>query len=435
MADKSLLIVTTSFPRQRGDSLSPFLGEFCRNLSEKGWHVTALAPHAPDLADREDWDGITVRRFRYLPERLEDLGYSGGIMPNLKKNPFNLFKIPFYIQGMYREALRLAVEEEFALVNFHWLFPSSFWLRQFVRSSRVPVVLTGHGTDIILASSKEPFRFFSARAFASATAITVNSEYMKARLFAESGTKIHVIPMGVDTEKFQREGNRPSQSKTIVYVGRLIRQKGIHLLIEAFGEIVKSIPDARLEVIGYGPGKAEILSMIARRNLEKNVILVDAIRHDQLPEIYRRSRILVLPSLIPEGLGMTPAEAGLCGVPAVTFGLGGTAEIIQDGRTGIVAEQSAAGLQSALMRLMQDDALADSMGDNARAFLREKVGWPSIASRFNALFSEVIANHHPTGNLSRRGSRIALVAIAITTLAYVTKLFYDRFERILSLFG
>jgi len=434
MPNKSLLVVSTSFPLKPGDSLSPFIWEFCQRLSALGWQVTALVPHAPGLADKEDWEGISVRRFRYLPERLEDLGYSGGIMPNIGKNPFKLLKIPFYIHGMYREALRLTIEEDISLVNFHWLFPSSFWLGQFVRSSRVPVVLTGHGTDIRLASSQTFFRYFANRAFKRAAAVTVNSEYMKGILGAKmTPDKINVIPMGVDTEKFRPTGNRPSQSKTIVYVGRLISQKGINLLIDTFAGIVKKIPDARLEIIGYGPEKGIILEAISRNSMISSVFLVDAVPHDSLPEIYRRARILVLPSLIPEGLGMTPAEAGLCGVPTVTFGLGGTKEIIQDGRTGIIAEQSADGLYEALIRLMEDDGLADSMGRNAVEFLREKIGWHGVTARFDSLFSGIIAN---SGKSKSGGSHASLAAggvVVLITLVYVVKLFFDRFERLMSL--
>ncbi|OGC96538.1 MAG: hypothetical protein A2W25_02580 [candidate division Zixibacteria bacterium RBG_16_53_22] len=435
MSNKSLLVVSTSFPLKPGDSLSPFIWEFCQRLSALGWRVTALVPHAPGLVDKEDWGGISVRRFRYLPERLENLGYSGGIMPNIGKNPLNLLKIPFYIHGMYREALRLTVEEDIDLVNFHWLFPSSFWLGQFVRSSRIPVVLTGHGTDIRLASAQPFFKYFANRAFKKAAAVTVNSEYMKGILGAKMAPdKIYVIPMGVDTEKFRPSGSRPSQSKTIVYVGRLISQKGINLLIDAFGEIVKKIPDARLEIIGYGPEKANILDSISRKGVAERVFLVDAVPHDGLAEIYRRARILALPSLIPEGLGMTPAEAGLCGVPTVTFGLGGTREIIQDGRTGIIAEQSAKGLYSALIRLMEDDALADLMGGNAAEFLREKIGWHAVAARFDSLFSEAVSSSGSRNGISGAASKVAIGAILIITLTYVVKLFLDRFERLMGLF-
>jgi len=392
MPDKSLLVVSTSFPLKPGDSLSPFIWEYCRYLAASGWRVTALVPHASGLAQKEVWDNIIVRRFRYLPDRLEDVGYRGGIMPNIKKNPLKLFKIPFYILGMYREALRLTRKENFSLVNFHWFFPSAFWLKRFMRKAGVPVVLTGHGTDIRLASSHPIFRYFAKRAFAKASAVTVNSEFMKDLLGPVSEQdKIHVIPMGVDTEKFQPLDIRPSQSKTIVYVGRLIAQKGIHLLIDAFAEVVTKLPSARLEIIGYGPEKEHILDVISRKKISEKVILIEAVAHDDLPNIYRKARALVLPSLIPEGLGMTPAEAGLCGIPTVTFGIGGTREIIHDGRTGIIAEQSIDGLSAALIRLLENDEIADSMGKNAREFLQEKMGWRSIASQFDTLFNNIIS--------------------------------------------
>lgn len=429
---KKLLVVSTSFPQKPGDGLSPFILELCQNLAGRGWPVTALVPHAAGLADSEIWGNVTVRRFRYLPDRFEDLGYSGGILPNVESKPWKLVKVPFFVLAMYREALRLTTDEGFDVVCFQWFYPAAFWLGQFKRSTGASVILTGHGTDIHLAAKNPPFRFFAGRAFKRVSAITVNSEYMKSLLpQAMLPKRTAVIPMGVDTGKFTPAGNRPSQSKTIIYVGRLIRQKGINLLIEAFADVAAAVPDARLEIIGYGPEREAILQMMQSRGIGKNVTLIDMVPHDSLPDIYRRARVLVLPSLIPEGLGMTPAEAGLCGVPAVTFGLGGTGEIVIDGRTGIIPELSAVGLRDALLRIMQDDALADRLGDGAREFLPGKIGWESIAEKFDALFSEAAAEAAPLGR--GRASTLATGIIIMATVLYVAKLLFDRFERLMSL--
>jgi glycosyltransferase involved in cell wall biosynthesis len=436
MVAKKLLVVSTSFPLIPGDSLSPFMLEFCNHLIGLGWEVKALVPHRKGLPETESWGSLAIHRFRYMPEKYEDLGYSGGIMPNIRRNPLKIFKLPFYVFAMYREALRLAVSEGYNLVNFHWLFPASFWLGQFARSSRVPAVLTGHGTDILLAS-KGVFKFFADRAFKYASGVTVNSEYMKNILRHNRLPEIaEVIPMGVDIEKFAPAGNSPSQSKTIVYIGRLIEQKGVSLLVEAFFELVKKIPDARLEIIGYGPEKENINCLIKSSGLSPNIRLVDAVPHDELPQIYRNARILALPALIPEGLGLTPIEAGLCGVPTVTFGLGGTSEIVLNGQTGIVAEPSSKGLYEALMRLMQDDELTDNLGANARAFLMKKIGWHTVAEKFDRLFTAIIEKKSGTANfgISKKSAIISSAMIVAVTAAYIIKLFIDRFERLLGLF-
>jgi glycosyltransferase involved in cell wall biosynthesis len=432
---KKLLVVSTSFPMKQGDGLSPFILEFCLHLSRLGWDVTALVPHHKGLKDRELWDGVTVRRFRYLPESLEDVGYSGGIMPNIKKRPWRVLKMPPYVYSMYREALKIAVDEKFDLVSFQWLFPASFWLRSFIRSSGLPVVLTGHGTDIHLAT-KGIFKKFANRALKKADALTVNSNYMKSILKDNIlPPRAEVIYVGSDSVKFYPGPTKPSESKTILYVGRLIKQKGIDLLVEAFVEIVKQVPDAKLEIIGYGPEKESIQAILRSNNLEKSVTMVDAVPHDALPQIYGRSRVLLLPALIPEGLGMTPAEAGLCGVPTLTFGLGGTKEIVINGKTGLIVEPTREALRGGLLKLLTDDALVDELGRNAREFLLDVISWPQIAQKFDKLFCDVVEDHKSKIKPPMTGATgwIAALLIFSITFGYIIKTFIDRFERIVSL--
>jgi glycosyltransferase involved in cell wall biosynthesis len=434
MDNKKLLVVSTSFPMQKGDGLSPFIYEFCYNLSKSGWDVTALVPHHKGLADREVWEGVKVRRFRYLPESLEDVGYSGGIMPNIKKHPRRIIKLPFYIYAMYREALNITVEEKIDLVSFQWLFPASFWLNRLMRVSGLPVVMTGHGTDIHLAT-KGIFKRFADRALKKADALTINSEYMKTLLRNNAlPPRVEVIHIGVDDAKFSPGQNRPSDSRTILYVGRLIKQKGIDLLLNAFVDTIRQVPDARLEIIGYGPEKANIQTIVRTNHLDESVMIIDTVPHDELAQVYRRARVLVLPSLIPEGLGMTPAEAGLCGVPTITFGLGGTKEIVLNGHTGIVVEPNSGALRDGLLRMLTDNHLADELGRNARTFLLDVISWPKIASRFDSLFREIISIHEKKRSPAAISGFITAVIIIIVTLGYIIKTFMDRFERIVSLF-
>jgi phosphatidylinositol alpha-1,6-mannosyltransferase len=195
--------------------------------------------------------------------------------------------------------------------------------------------------------------------------------------------------MGVDADKFSPEGHRPSNSKTALYVGRLIKQKGIDVLFQAFIDVVREIPEARLDIIGYGPERENIRKLVIAHRLEKSVSIIDMVPHDRLPGIYRRARVLLLPSLIPEGLGMTPAEAGLCGVPTITFGLGGTKEIVLDEETGLIVKPSKEALTRAMIRVLTDDALADSLGANSRRFLTGKIGWQGVAEQFNKLFMDI----------------------------------------------
>ncbi len=384
-----ILIVTTSFPLKPGDGLSPFVWEYCRHIRDKGWRVRVLAPHHRGLKKSEEWDGINISRFQYLPERFEDMAYSGGLIPGLKKKPWKIFKMPFYIYSAYSSALRIASRENIEIVNFHWLFPAGFWVSRFVKKTGMPVVFTGHGTDIHLAM-KFPFSFFARRALKRSAAVTVNSVYIKSLLDKDHlPEKVEIIPMGVDTSLFFPGQDKPSAYNKVIFVGRLIRQKGINLLIDAFAALRKEFPDAILEIIGYGPEKEYIRTFIRERNLGGCVILTPPVNHAELAEKYRNSRLLAMPSLVPEGFGMTAAEAAACGRPTITFGLGGTSELVIHDRTGIVTEQNASALADGFKRLFENGDLADELGAAARRRIEENFSWGIISGRFDSLFKSI----------------------------------------------
>jgi glycosyltransferase involved in cell wall biosynthesis len=386
-----ILVVTTSFPLKPGDSLSPFLWAFCSRLRKLGWEVTVVVPHHKGVKPEETWDGIRIKRFKYLPENMENMAYSGGLLPGLKKNPLKIFKIPFFVYSMYRETLETVSEEQFDLVNFHWLFPAAFWAKRFSRKSRVPMVFTGHGTDIHLAT-KSPFNKFAESALAISRGLTLNSEYMRDILKElPLPPNIAVIPMGTDVEKFRPGGNEASESEKILYIGRLIKQKGVDILLEAYKKARDSFSGATMEIIGYGPEKESLINYARTLGISENVKFSDAVSHEMLIEKYRSARLLALPSLVGEGFGMTVAEAAACGIPTITFGLGGTGELVVNNETGMIVDQNAESLGEGMIRLFSDDELTDRLGRNARERIEHYYSWDIISEKFDAFFKKVIS--------------------------------------------
>lgn len=359
-------------------------------MMSRGWDVTALVPHHRGLKVDEIWDGIRVTRFKYLPEPYENLAYSAGIMPGVKKKPWKALKVLPFIYSMYHATLDITKKGDFDLVNFHWLFPAGFWIKRFARKRRLPVVLTGHGTDIHLAL-KRPFDSFARKALKNSAALTLNSEYMRSVLNElPLPDRTEIIPMGVDTERFSPGEKAPSHSKKILFVGRVIRQKGIEELTSAFSSIAEKVPGSRLEIIGHGPESEKLVEQLSRLDAEDSVIITDPIPHADLAEKYRGARALVLPSLIPEGLGMTAVEAGACGVPTITFGLGGTREFVINEETGLVVDKRVRSLAAGIERILTDGDLADRLGNNARKKVVESYGWAEISRRFDALYRSLI---------------------------------------------
>ena len=385
-----ILVVSTSFPLTPGDSLSPFIWEYCVGLRNLGWEVTVVVPHHKGTPLNENWEGIDINRFKYLPEFLETLAYSGGLFPKVKKNPVIAFMLPFFIYSMYRGALGAIRKERFDIVNIQWLIPGCFWARRLFRKTGSRIVFTGHGTDIQI-SGKFPFNRFVKSALGSAAGLTVNSNYMKGLLEGfPMPKKSAIIPMGVDTGRFCPGGAGPADSNKILFIGRLIKQKGVDILLRAFDSLKMAFPKAELEIIGYGPEKEPLFVEIERLNLGGKVIFSDPVPHEKLPDKYREARLLAMPSTIGEGFGITVAEAAACGVPTVTFGMGGTAELVLDGETGVITKPDAESLAEGMGRLFADDNLTSKLGESARQRIADNYGWENISGRFDNFLKSIV---------------------------------------------
>jgi glycogen(starch) synthase len=386
-----ILVISTSFPLTLGDSLSPFMWEYCRRLKNMGWGVAVIVPHHRGIRIRDSWEGIEIRRFRYLPEKFETLAYSGGLLPGVKKNPLIALLLPMFIGSMYKEAIAALRREQFDIVNIHWLFPAAFWAARLHKKTGSRIVFTGHGTDIRI-SRKFPFTQFAESALKISSGLTVNSEYMKSLLkgFSIPANSV-VIPMGVDTEKFNPGDKSCCDSRKVLFIGRLIRQKGADILLKAFALLTESYPDAELEIIGHGPEKERLIEISGRLNIGGKVIFSESVPHGELPAKYREARLLASPSLIGEGFGMTVAEAASCGVPSVTFGLGGTSELVRGGATGLIVEPNAEALANGFKKLFSENDLTRLLGENARNRIWENYSWDIISRKFDRYFRDLIS--------------------------------------------
>lgn len=161
------------------------------------------------------------------------------------------------------------------------------------------------------------------------------------------------------------------------YVGRLGREKNLHLIAEAYRRLRATHPDAHLIVIGDGPYRRELEQMLAGLP----VIFTGFLAGDELPRAIASVDVKLFPSTT-DTWGNAPLEAQASGVPVVVSDIGGPAELMRDGVTGFkVVGRDVRGLQDAMTALM-DPELRARMGRNARAF--------AVANRVDAPFTAIL---------------------------------------------
>jgi glycosyltransferase involved in cell wall biosynthesis len=192
---------------------------------------------------------------------------------------------------------------------------------------------------------------------------------------------------GEDSDLIERR--LASRPRTILFLARLLRQKGVHETLAAFARLDRSVHDVRLVVAGDGPELEPARRFVAERGLAK-VEFPGDVRGDAKRALLREASLLCLPSQHGEGLPNSLVEAMAFGLPVVTTPVGGIADFFQDGVHGFaVAGGDPAGIAAALARLLDDDALYRRVALHNHAFARERFLASQAAGRLEAIYRSV----------------------------------------------
>jgi len=192
-----------------------------------------------------------------------------------------------------------------------------------------------------------------------------------------AGNKIAVKYIGVSPARFLPGDTLISKRpRRVVFVGRLVEKKGCQYLIQAMAEVQKQISDAEILIIGDGPLRHELENMASQ--LAVKVTFGGALPAAGVMQALNSSRLLCLPSVVAangdaEGFGLVLLEAQACGIPVVTSALGGAAEGISEGVTGLsFRERDVEMLAKILVETLADNARLSEMARHCREFVSSK---------------------------------------------------------------
>jgi phosphatidylinositol alpha-1,6-mannosyltransferase len=274
----------------------------------------------------------------------------------------------------------------------------------------VPVVILAHGSDVLHKGFlyQRAIRWVLRRADAIAANSRQTRRFMTDAGF--DGDRIEVIYPGVRVEDFTRapdpnlgEAGLTVGRKVILTVGRLIRRKGVLPFVEqAMPELVKRHPDvlylvvgddARQSLVHHERLRDRVVERVAALGLGSHVRLLGSVSDAELLDLYRRSRVFVLPCLdVPgdvEGFGIVFSEAALAGLPSVATRVGGIPEAIVDGVTGVLtAPGDYAAMVGAIDGLLTDESRRRRLAEAGRDRARRELAWPVIAGQYVALLEK-----------------------------------------------
>ena len=230
------------------------------------------------------------------------------------------------------------------------------------------VIVSFHGWDTLVEKKIERspllrWSFLKVYGYASNTLVLSQGfkEWLVSVGFPERN--VHLFTTMFDGDEFSREkAERQGMGIHILFLSRLVREKGIYELLEAFEQLHREFPSLKLIIAGNGPEEDGIAAFVKDRGLESEVNLVGYVRDEEKVRTFLRSDMFVFPTYYGEGCPVSLLEAMAAGLPVVTTSAGGIPHIVNDGENGIILESvTVDSVRDAMRRLLIDDSLRKGM--------------------------------------------------------------------------
>jgi glycosyltransferase involved in cell wall biosynthesis len=207
-------------------------------------------------------------------------------------------------------------------------------------------------------------------------------------------SRIEVIPNPVDPDHFSSDRTLKASEPTVIYVGRLVKEKDPSTLLEGFRLTSEKVPEARFEIVGNGYLAGEVRQLIGRYALEERVRLIPG-RSDIRPDL-NRAWVFAMAS-VREASPNVILEAMAMELPVVASRVGGIPELVEHGTTGLLFEAGdASELAAGLILLLGDEQQRREMGAKAR---------------------EKVLAHHTMDKMTKETERVFVEALNEVTAA------------------
>lgn len=360
-------------------------------------NVGGTETQAVELARRLDparYD-ITLGCLRARGPLLEKL--TGAAVDLREFHPKGGFDSPGGIYQMLRLALFLR-RGKFQIVHTHDLYANLLGISAAVLA-RVPVIISSQRDLAHLDLYRTRRRVWLRRLQNLSTIVLTNANAVRDAVAAENHiapSKIRVIYNGVDLERFSAKSRdrtwltpNAGQEKWVVLVGNMHTDvKGHPCLIESAERVVREFPGVRFVLAGDGEQRQNFEQQVAQLGLQNNFLFLG--RRDDVPRLLACCDIAVLPSRA-EGLPNAVLEYLAAGLPTVASQVGGNAEIIQDGKTGLlVPPENPSALSDALLRLLRDPDLAVSLGNHGREYVISEFSFRRMIENTDQVYTELL---------------------------------------------
>lgn len=271
-----------------------------------------------------------------------------------------------------------------------------------------PLVIRFHGTDAYfckLEKRKQKFKnfVFEKMALKKASAYISPTNFTKdetAKLFSLALNKIKVIPNGIDLENFQNETPNMFKPKTLLYIGTVIRKKGVLELAKIFNKVIEKEPNAKLTLIGSdavdvkkGISTYKLMQDIFSDKAKTNTSYLGKVPYSEIDNHIKNAHVCVFPSFA-ETFGMVTVESMALQKPVVNTNIGWANEILDDGVNGYLVHPTETNRYvEKIITLFNDENLCTEIGEAARSKVEKSFNINTIAEKNISFYKTVISKN------------------------------------------
>ena len=385
-----VLMLTWEYPPRIVGGISRVVHDLSHRLIKDGHDVTVVTYKDGDTPYFEDDKGVKVYR-----------------VDNYMIHPNNFIDWIMQLNfNMISKATEIINKQgKFDVIHAHdWLV--TYAAKTLKQSFNIPVVATIHATENGRNSGihDDTQRYINDSEWLltyESTEVIVNSSYMKndlQRIFGLPYEKINVIPNGINLNNFTgidrdydfRRQYAMDNEKIILYVGRLVYEKGVQYLIGAMPKILNNYHDSKLVICGRGGMIDELRQEVHNLGIDNKVYFAGYCDSKKVQKMYKCADVAVFPSTY-EPFGIVALEAMLAGVPTVVSDVGGLNEIVKHRETGM---KSYAGnsnsIADSVLALLFDQKLCNTVSRNAIKEVKELYNWNKIAQDTHYVYEQAI---------------------------------------------
>jgi glycogen(starch) synthase len=392
----SVMMLSWEFPPRVIGGISPHVYFLSKSLAKQGVKVYVVTCDFPDAPAHEVIDGVEVYRI------------------DSYKTPAPDFATWVYLMNLNMQKETAALTRKLAdkIDVFHahdWLVANAgIGLKHIFRK---PLLVTMHSTEIgrregTHTTTEKMIHETEAWLAYEAWKVICCSDYMIQHVkwaFGLPSDKLVMVPNGVNTHCYDAS-NGVNDSKTfrlkfalpeekiVLYVGRLVYEKGIHILINAVPKILSKV-DAKFIIVGSGYMKEQLLNIVRSMGLEHKVLFEGFLDEETLVKLQKIADVSVVPSLF-EPFGIVALEAMAAKSPVVVSDTGGLSEIVDHDFSGVkVYPNNPDSLAWGISKVLLDQNYANHLRENAYRKVQEKYDWEKIAQQTKRIYEGVLGEY------------------------------------------